>query len=162
MLRNRRYKICVYHDLEIDELFDLTDDPSEFRNLWDDPAHRAVRDEMLRACFEATVTANLPNMPILDNADEARRKIGGSPTTVFYNTKDNGVWTSNYEDGDRRLIVRHDAGHTGSVYDLRSSEPDRDRWNERGYREARFRLIKKCFDAFVFSIDAGPPRIGRY
>jgi hypothetical protein len=162
MLRNRRYKICVYHDLDIGELFDLAEDPSEFRNLWNDPAHRSVRDEMLRACFEATVAANEPNMPILTSSDQTRRKLEASPAAVFSNAREDGVWTSRYEDGQYRLIVRHDAAQTGSLYDLRSSAPGRDRWKQQEYRDTRFRLLKTCFDAFAFSIDAGPPRIGRY
>ena len=36
MFRDERYKLVCYHGHGVGELFDLHDDPSEFRNLWDD------------------------------------------------------------------------------------------------------------------------------
>ncbi len=162
MLRTRQYKICVYHGIERGELFDMEKDPGEFQNLWDDAASREARDEMLRACFEATVAANLPNMPIMTNAEEARRKVKAAPQTQFTNRKEEGVWTSHYEDGKYRLIVRHGAGQGGALYDLSSPEPERNRWDDPNCHKLRGKLLKQCFDAFVFSIDPGPERIGRY
>ena len=57
MLRDRRYKLAVYHDREQGELFDLRDDPGEFDNLWDDPAHAAVRFRLLKASFDGLARA---------------------------------------------------------------------------------------------------------
>ena len=36
MYRDERYKIVVYHGHEQGELYDLQEDPGEFKNLWDD------------------------------------------------------------------------------------------------------------------------------
>jgi len=55
MHRTERHKLCVYHGLEIGELYDLREDPWEFNNLWDDPSHREIRDRLIRASFDAHV-----------------------------------------------------------------------------------------------------------
>jgi choline-sulfatase len=46
MLRMGRYKLNYYHDEPL-ELFDLKTDPGEFVDLVNDPAHAAVRKQML-------------------------------------------------------------------------------------------------------------------
>ena len=53
MVRQRRYKLVVYHDREEGELFDLENDPGEFTNLWRDPAHAAIRFRLLKRNFDA-------------------------------------------------------------------------------------------------------------
>jgi arylsulfatase len=49
MLRSERYKIVRVHGLGADqgELYDLREDPGEFRNLWNDNAHRETKERML-------------------------------------------------------------------------------------------------------------------
>ena len=162
MLRTRKYKVCVYHGFDSGELFDLEKDPGEFENLWDDPDCHPLRNQMVRECFEQTVAANLPNMPIMTNADVVRKKMDADPHVRFSNRLEDGVWISSFEDTDHRIVVRHDTERCGWLYDLKSEKPARDRWNGAECRETRFRLLKQCFDAFVFSIDPGPERIGRY
>ena len=41
-----RYRLSVFHGTGWGELYDLQNDPGEFENLWDDPAHKALRGEM--------------------------------------------------------------------------------------------------------------------
>ncbi len=55
MYRNRRYKLCVYHGHNLGELYDLEQDPWEFDNLWDDPAHQQTKLELLHASFDQTM-----------------------------------------------------------------------------------------------------------
>jgi arylsulfatase len=45
-LVTRRYRITCYSGQSYGELFDLENDPDELHNLWDSPAHRALRDEL--------------------------------------------------------------------------------------------------------------------
>ncbi len=55
MHRDARYKLSVYHGHKLGELYDLQEDPWEFNNLWDDPAHASLRAEMMHASFDAHV-----------------------------------------------------------------------------------------------------------
>jgi arylsulfatase A-like enzyme len=48
-----RYKICVYHDAGLGELYDLRADPQEFVDLWDDPASQPLRLQLLERHFNA-------------------------------------------------------------------------------------------------------------
>ena len=55
MLRNDRYKLVVYHTHGLGELYDLHEDPWEFRNLWDAPQSAAIKQHLMEASFNATV-----------------------------------------------------------------------------------------------------------
>ena len=66
MIRDRRYKLAVYHGHPIGELFDLEHDPHEHDNLWDSARHAEVRFDLLRRCFDATAFA-------IDTGPEATR-----------------------------------------------------------------------------------------
>lgn len=55
MVRNRRHKLINYHGAGLGQLFDLDHDPYELRNLWNDPAHAAIRNELLLTSFDAEV-----------------------------------------------------------------------------------------------------------
>jgi arylsulfatase len=58
MYRDTRYKIINYHGHEKGELFDLTTDPNEFHNLWDDPEYSDVRFDLMKKSFDATVQSS--------------------------------------------------------------------------------------------------------
>ncbi|MDP6117698.1 MAG: sulfatase-like hydrolase/transferase [Planctomycetota bacterium] len=59
MLRSERYKIVVAHGLETGELYDLREDPTETRNLWDDAAHSDTKMSMLKQlCDRMAFTAD--------------------------------------------------------------------------------------------------------
>ena len=57
MIRDRRYKLAVYHGHPVGELFDLQEDPHEHRNLWNEASHTELRFDLLRRCFDATAFA---------------------------------------------------------------------------------------------------------
>ena len=57
MFRTRRHKLVVYHGHGLGELFDMQADPGEFTNLWDDPAHAAIRTDLLTRAFDAAAFA---------------------------------------------------------------------------------------------------------
>jgi arylsulfatase A-like enzyme len=67
MYRDRRYKLVVYHGHGLGELYDLDEDPGEFVNLWDDPAHREARSDLALKAFDAA---------ILGGIDVGSRRIG--------------------------------------------------------------------------------------
>jgi arylsulfatase A-like enzyme len=59
MLRTSEEKIVVYHGSEPGELYDLANDPDEFDNLWDDPAHADRKLRLLKAvCDRIAFTAD--------------------------------------------------------------------------------------------------------
>ncbi len=53
-----RFKLCVYHDGELGELFDLASDPDEFNDLWDSPAHEALKHRLMHLHFNAMMRAS--------------------------------------------------------------------------------------------------------
>lgn len=57
MYRDRRWKLNVYHDHGIGELYDMEHDPRELDDLWDSPEHQSVKCDLLRRSFDATVRA---------------------------------------------------------------------------------------------------------
>ncbi len=57
MYRDRRWKLVVYHDLGLGELYDMEQDPDEFVSRWDDPAHQPIKTDLLVNSVDATVRA---------------------------------------------------------------------------------------------------------
>ncbi|MAU22122.1 MAG: arylsulfatase [Martelella sp.] len=47
MIRKDRWKLVHFIDCPDGQLFDLIADPRETLNLWDDPEHRAIRDQLV-------------------------------------------------------------------------------------------------------------------
>jgi arylsulfatase A-like enzyme len=50
-----RYRVSVFHGTGWGELYDLKDDPGEFENLWDDPAHAKARAAMTERLLLAEI-----------------------------------------------------------------------------------------------------------
>ena len=55
MYRNTTHKLCMYHDKQLGELYDLESDPWEFTDLWDSPDHQEVKNRLIREAFDAHV-----------------------------------------------------------------------------------------------------------
>ena len=55
-----RYKIVLYHNHSIGELFDLAEDPGEFDNLWDHEGASHLRADLVRRSFDATLSTLYP------------------------------------------------------------------------------------------------------
>jgi len=63
MIFDGRYKLVVYHGHEVGELYDLQEDPDEFRNLWDDPGHLSLKLALMKRIFDATMLATDEGQP---------------------------------------------------------------------------------------------------
>lgn len=63
MYRDGRYKMCVYHGHGVGELYDLENDPGEFDNLWDDPASKDLKAEILGRHLDAMMATVPPGEP---------------------------------------------------------------------------------------------------
>jgi len=55
MYRNSRYKISIYHDKGLGELYDLQEDPWEFNDLWNSPEHAEIKNQLILESFNAHV-----------------------------------------------------------------------------------------------------------
>ena len=55
MFRTRQHKLCMYHDKQLGELYDLSADPWEFDDLWDSPEHQNIKNTLIRQAFDAHV-----------------------------------------------------------------------------------------------------------
>lgn len=59
-----KYKIINYHGADIGELYDITNDPWEFNDLWDDPRYINIRMQLSERSFSASVAAMDPGPPM--------------------------------------------------------------------------------------------------
>lgn len=57
MCRDHRYKLSVYHNHNLGELYDLETDPWEFDNLWNSADHRDVKLSLIERSFNASMAA---------------------------------------------------------------------------------------------------------
>ena len=55
MYRTESHKLCMYHDKNLGELYDLENDPWEFDDLWDSPDHQPIKHQLIREAFDAHV-----------------------------------------------------------------------------------------------------------
>ena len=55
MFRTQRYKLCLYHNKNLGELYDLQEDPWEFNDLWDDANHQSIKHQLIREAFDQHV-----------------------------------------------------------------------------------------------------------
>ncbi len=68
MARSDRYKAVFILDAEDGQLFDLDTDPGEVVNLWDDPAHLEIREELRRAILDWRARSMLETMDLFAEA----------------------------------------------------------------------------------------------
>src|SRR5690606_35222421 len=59
MVRNDRWKLVHFLDQPYGQLFDLQADPGEVHNLWDDPAHAPVKQELLQTLCNWRIRSSL-------------------------------------------------------------------------------------------------------
>jgi len=81
MVRRGRYKLNFYLGEPV-ELYDLENDPQEFNDLSADPAHVAVRDELL-ALVQERWSAEEINETVFTSQRQLRTVIEGSPHLSF-------------------------------------------------------------------------------
>jgi arylsulfatase A-like enzyme len=55
MYRTERYKLSIYHDKNLGELYDLELDPWEFENLWDDAEYAVLKNRLILESFNSHV-----------------------------------------------------------------------------------------------------------
>ncbi|MCA8997385.1 MAG: sulfatase-like hydrolase/transferase [Planctomycetaceae bacterium] len=55
MYRDHRYKLSVYHDQQLGELYDLVSDPWEFQDLWGNPAFNETKHRLIWESFNSHV-----------------------------------------------------------------------------------------------------------
>lgn len=61
-----------------------------------------------------------------------------------------------------KVVIYHGTGE-GELYDLENDPDEFDNlWNVPNESSRRARMVERCFDASVFSMDPGPPRMGPF
>lgn len=60
-----RFKLIRYHSHGVGEFYDLDNDPSEMRDLWDNPYYQALKQDLMAASFDATVRASDLGAPVV-------------------------------------------------------------------------------------------------
>ncbi len=60
MVRTRTHKIAICHGTDQGELYDLQADPGEHKNLWNSPAHKDLKAEMMKLCFDRSIATMDP------------------------------------------------------------------------------------------------------
>jgi arylsulfatase A-like enzyme len=55
MIRDERYKLVVYHGHDLGELYDLKEDPGEFKNLWDEPTATETNMRLIIKSFDISM-----------------------------------------------------------------------------------------------------------
>lgn len=65
---NDRYKITIYRGESYGELFDLQEDPGEYRNLWHEPAAAGIKTELLLRFLHAEMGKDPTPMPRIAGA----------------------------------------------------------------------------------------------
>ena len=61
------YKIVVYHGRNLGELYDLSIDPEEFNDLWDDPQSQRIKNGLILKHFDAVMSTLETNIPRVAN-----------------------------------------------------------------------------------------------
>ncbi len=61
-IRDARHRLSMFQGVEWGELYDLQTDPSEFENLWDDPAHAHTRASLIERLARASF-AHIDTVP---------------------------------------------------------------------------------------------------
>lgn len=65
---NERYKLTTYEHMDAGELFDLQEDPGEFRNLWSAPEARELKSQLFREFLVAEWAKEPIPMPRVSGA----------------------------------------------------------------------------------------------
>ena len=98
-LRTPRYKYVQYHGVwDLEELFDLTSDPRERRNLIDDPQHLSIKVDLRQRLWQAVAPRQGDRLIPLArkvNQGAALRSRDGSPAAEFPHS-----WLRSGHDGD--------------------------------------------------------------
>jgi hypothetical protein len=166
MIRTRDFKLIVYHGHALGELFNLSKDPYEFDNLWNQQGYKEKRFELLKRCFDATILACSSQMPLLESQSDvspaAGLQEGETVRHVGSISAEETRWETAFESNRYSMVVDHSVDNS-TLFDL-SKDSDRklNVWNDAMYHKVCFDLLKKCFDATVLAIDTGPQRVGRY
>jgi arylsulfatase A-like enzyme len=61
MVRSKEWKLVHFLGEKDGQLFDLKSDPSETRNLWNDPEHKETKDDLLQNLREWRIRSHYEN-----------------------------------------------------------------------------------------------------
>lgn len=65
---NERYKLTVHYNQSYGELYDLKEDPGEYKNLWNKPEHQKLKSELMLEFIHAEMAKSPLPMPRIARA----------------------------------------------------------------------------------------------
>jgi uncharacterized sulfatase len=65
---DQRYKITVHYKQSYGEIYDLQEDPGEYKNLWDSPEHQDLKRDLLLKLIHANMDIEPLPMPRIAGA----------------------------------------------------------------------------------------------
>lgn len=80
MIRSRRYKLVHFVDTDEGQLFDMETDPDEVRNLWDDEAHRTVKQQLINEILKWRIRSALKTQQWTAASIQLGSNAGRTPT----------------------------------------------------------------------------------
>ena len=139
---DERYKLTIYCNRPYGEIFDLQNDPGELDNLWDNPDHVGLKEQLLVRMLKAEVAKE--------------EKLTDELLQLPQKSKD--MYLKTFSDGHYLLNVHEDG--TCHLEDLHSeTDGEANLWDEPSLSAVRLELVQGLLYARLSKEPIWMPRV---